>query len=148
MYNQSEFIEKGVMISVSLLKCQNLESLSTLKNLLTFIPNPVDIQEVLRQAICNIIYTSPQTSYWLFQHPDCLSPQIKNIREVIIEELSKKLLSWGLSPEEFHFNSEGRLRINSPCVNQFIKSREISSDEAILGLISVLIVNCNCCHEL
>lgn len=137
MYNQSELIEKGVVISVSLLKRQNLESLSTLKNLLTFIPNPVEIQEVLRQAICTIIHTSPQTSYWLFQHPDCLSPQV-NVREVIIEELSEKLLSWGLSPEEFYFNSEGELRINSTCINQFIKPREISSDEAILDLISVI----------
>lgn len=144
MYNQSELIEKGVLISVSLLKLRNLESLSTLKNLLTFIPNPVDIQEVLRQAICSIIHTSPQTSYWLFQHPDCLSPQVNNVREVIIEELSEKLLSWGLSPEEFHFNSEGRLRINCACGNPFIK---FSPDEAILGLISVLIVESNCCHE-
>ena len=147
MYNQSEFIEKGVVISVSLLKRQNFESLSTLKNLLTFIPNPVDIQEVLKKAICSIIYTSPQTSYWLFQHPDCLSPQV-NVREIIIEELSEKLLSWGLSPEEFHFNSEGRLRIKSEYVNQFIKPREFSPDEAILGLIYVLMIECNCCYEL
>lgn len=142
MYEKSDSIEKAVIISTSLLKRQNLESLSILKNLLTFIPNPHDIQKVWKIAICHLVNTCPQSSYWLFQNPDCLKPDI-NVREVIIEELSQKLLSWDLSPEEFYFNSEGRLIINSPKASQFIAPRELSCDQAVLALISFLILESN-----
>lgn len=139
MYNQSDAIEKGVMISVSLLKRQNLASFSTLKNLLTFIPNPLDIQEVWRRSICEVMNTSPQTCYWLFQNPDCLKPEI-NVRDIIIEELSKKLLSWGLSSEDFRFNSEGQLEIEPEIEIKIINSRQAAAEETILTLIYFLLV--------
>lgn len=146
MYHQSDAIEKAVIICVSLLKHQNLESLSTLKNLLTFIPNPSDVQEVWRRAINEIINTSPQTSYWLFEHPNCLKPEV-NVREIMIQKLSQTLLSWGLSSEEFYFNSEGKLEVNHATRNRLITPRQVSHDEAIVALIYSLLEPSPCYHE-
>lgn len=139
MYDQCDAIEKAVMISVSLLKRQNPDSFSTLKNLLTFIPNPLDIQEVWRRSICEIMKTSPQTCYWLFQNPDCLKPEV-DVREIIITELSEKLLSWGLTSEEFRFNSEGQLEMAPEIEIKIIKSDQVATEETILALIYFLLV--------
>jgi hypothetical protein len=130
--------DKAVMIAVSLLKRKNPPHIQTLKRLLTFIPNPNHIKDVLKTAVLELIYTSPQSALWLYQHPEVLEPEIQ-VREIIAEELQRKLLDWGYTPDDFYFTVYPELEVGESAKTDLLFSKPIPTDEAALTLIRALI---------
>ncbi|HEY9658311.1 MAG TPA: hypothetical protein V6C65_07660, partial [Allocoleopsis sp.] len=92
--------EKAVTIAISLLKQKSPKNIQTLKDLLTFIPNPNHIKAILKTAVIEIVHSCPQSALWLFQNAEVLEPEIQ-VREVIIQELTNTLRVWGYTSEEF-----------------------------------------------
>lgn len=97
--------EKAIAIAVNLLKHKNPRIVQTLKDLLTFVPNPNYTRDVLEAAVLELIYTSPQSALWLFQHPEVVNPHI-HVRQIVAQELTQKLLSWKYTLEDFNFTSD------------------------------------------
>jgi hypothetical protein len=130
--------DKAVMIAVSLLKRKNSPHIQTLKRLLTFIPNPNHIKDVLKTAVLELIYTCPQSALWLYQHPEVLEPEIQ-VREIIAEELQRKLLDWGYTPDDFYFTVYPELEVSESAKTDLLFSKPVPTDEAPLTLIRALI---------
>lgn len=130
--------EKALTIAISLLKRKNPQNIETLKNLLFFIPNPNHVKDVLAAAVIELIHTCPHSAFWLFQHPELLEPEIK-VREIVAEELTRKLLSWGYSPESFHFTSSYTLVISESKKCSLLSHQPSPTDRASFALIKTLL---------
>lgn len=129
--------EKAVTIAISLLKHRNPKTVQTLKNLLTFIPNPNHIKAVLTTAVIDLVRHSPRTAVWLFQHPEVLAPEIE-AREVIAQTLTQTVYAWGYTPKDFYFDHDYQLTMNEEIsLNQIIEARS-PEDRSVLILIAAL----------
>ncbi|WP_254173032.1 hypothetical protein [Planktothrix pseudagardhii] len=138
MYTYSQDFEVTINIAIALLKDKNVNNLSILKNFLSFIPNPNHIKEVLIKAVQAVVNTCPQTTLWLLQHPHCLEPEV-NVRDVIHQEISNKLLFLGLTLEDFTFDSEGYLVFPDSFKTELLKSSKIPlPNEDITLILTVL----------
>ena len=139
----SSHSKKAVTIAISLLKHKNPQTIQTLKEFLTFIPNPNHIKHVLTIAVIDLIYTSPESAFWLFQHPQVLEPEIQ-VRKIVAEVLTTKLLGWGYTLDDFCFTSDQHLETNETIKNTLL-SHDLfchpltSADEAPLTLIRFLL---------
>lgn len=138
MYTYSQDFEVTINIAIALLKDKNVNNLSILKNFLSFIPNPNHIKQVLIKAVQAVVNTCPQTTLWLLQHPHCLEPEV-NVRDVIHQEISNKLLFLGLTLEDFTFDSEGYLILADSLKAELLKSSKIPlPNEDITLILTVL----------
>ncbi|MBD2296929.1 hypothetical protein H6G06_26500 [Anabaena sphaerica FACHB-251] len=99
-------IEQLINIAVFLLKSHKPEAINSLKDFLTIVTNPEKIQHILIDAINQVIETDPETIYWLLKNPTYLQPEI-DIKVIVTQKLNKKLLTWGFTPEDIHFNDDG-----------------------------------------
>lgn len=136
----SYYNEKAITIAISLLKRKNPEHIETLKNFLTFIPNPNHIKDVLATAVIELIDTNPQSAFWLFQNSELLDPEIQ-VKEIIANELTKKFLSWGYSYEDFYFTSNYNLVIVESKKKSLFSDPPLPDDQASLSLIQLLLVS-------
>lgn len=134
----SSYNELAIIVAISLLKRKNPENIQTLKSFLTFIPNPNHIKNVLATAVIELIETHSQSAFWLFQYPELLEPEIQ-VREIIANELTKKLLSWGYKPEDFYFTNNYTLVINESKKCSLLSQRPLPDDEAYFTLIHSLL---------
>jgi hypothetical protein len=130
--------DKAVMIAVSLLKRKNPPNIQTLKQFLTFIPNPNHIKDVLKTAVLELIYTCPSSAFWLYQHPEVLEPEIQ-VREIIAEELRRKLLDWGYTPDDFYFAANPILEVRDGAKANLVCPETTPADKAALTLIYALL---------
>lgn len=138
MYSYSQDFEMTINIAIALLKDQNVNNLSILKNFLSFIPNPNHIKEILTKAVQAVVNTCPQTTLWLLQHPHCLEPEV-NVKDVIHQEISNKLLFLGLTLEDFTFDSEGYLVLPDSFKPELLKSSKFPlPNEDITLILTVL----------
>lgn len=140
MYNYSQDFEMTISIAISLLKDQNVNNLVILKNFLSFIPNPNHIKEVLTKAVQSVVNTCPQTTLWLLQHPHCLEPEV-NVKNVIHQEISHKLLHLGLTLEDFTFDSEGYLLLPDAFKQELLKSSKLPPPDEDITLIFAVLRN-------
>lgn len=131
--------EKAISIAISLLKRKNPQTVQTLKNLLTFIPNPNHVKAILTTAVTRLIYTCPQSALWLFQHPDVLEPKIQ-VREIIAQELTRKVLSWGYRLEDFYFTADHHLEMSEDTKRSLLSQQPEAVDEPVLTLIRALLM--------
>jgi hypothetical protein len=129
---------KAVTIAVSLLKRQDPTTIQTLKNLLTFIPNPNHVQRILVAAVIELVRTSPCSALWLFQHPKVLEPEL-HVREIIVQELTNKLCSWGYTLDDFHFTVDQRLETSEATRSSLLVYQPIPDDAAFLTLIQAFL---------
>lgn len=129
--------DKAVMIAVSLLKRKHPPTIQTLKNFLTFIPNPNHIKNILKTAVVELIYTCPHSAFWLYQHPEVLEPEIQ-VREIIAEELQHKLLAWGYTPDDFYFATSPMLAVRDGDKATLV-APETPADKAVLTLLHALL---------
>lgn len=120
---------QAIAIAISLLKRHNPHTIQTLKNLLTFIPNPNHIRKILTTAVIELVDNCPQSALWLFQHPDVLEPEI-DVREIIAKELTAKLLSWGYTANDFNFTDDYTLKINEATQNHLCPHMQPLEDNA------------------
>lgn len=131
--------EKAITIAVSLLKTNNSQTIQTLKDLLTFIPNPNHIKNVLASAVIELVYTYPESAFWLFQNPEALQSQI-DVKQLIAEELTNKLLSWGYTLNDFYFTTDYKLEVTEAIRQHFFRDEYTFTNEAVLILIRSLLV--------
>lgn len=131
--------EQAILLTTNLLRRQNSQTVKTLQDLLTFIPNPNHVKEILTAAVIRLIYSSPQSTMWLFQNPEVVEPQIQ-VRETIAQELAHKLLSWGYKLEDFHFTAERELAMSEAAKHSLLSYQPIPSDEPVLILVRALLL--------
>lgn len=131
--------EKAIAIAVNLLKRENPRIVQSLKDLLTFIPNPNYTKDVLEAAIIKLIYTHPQSALWLFQHPEVVEPQIQ-VREVIAQELTQTLLSWGYTLKDFRFTADYYLEMSESLKNSLLTCQQEAPDQAVVALVINLLM--------
>jgi hypothetical protein len=131
--------EKAVMIATRLLKHKNRQTVQTLKNLLTFIPNPNHVKDVLTTAVIKLVHDCPQAAFWLFQHPDVLEPEV-HVREIIVQELTNQFYAWGYTPEDFCFTADQHLEISEATQFSLLAHQPNSVDSATFTLIQVLLI--------
>lgn len=130
---------KAVKIAVSLLKRKSPQTIQTLKNLLTFIPNPNHVKDVLTTAVIELIHSCPQSAFWLFQHPEVLEPEM-HVRDIIIQELTSKFYDWGYTSDDFHFTDDQQLEINEATKSSLLSHNSSPVDEASLTLVRTLLM--------
>ncbi len=130
---------KAVKIAVSLLKRKSPQTIQTLKNLLTFIPNPNHIKDVLTTAVIELIHSCPESAFWLFQHPEVLEPEM-HVRDIIIQELTSKFYDWGYTSDDFHFTADQQLEINETTKSSLLSHNSSPVDETSLTLIQTLLM--------
>lgn len=130
--------EKAIAIAMSLLQQKNPQAIQTLKDLLTFIPNPNHTKEILTTAVVRLIYTCPESILWLFQHPEVVAPEIQ-VRDIVAQELTRILCSWGYALESFHFTSERYLVMQEDSRQLLLSGKNIPVNEPILILIRSLL---------
>ncbi|HEY9663583.1 MAG TPA: hypothetical protein V6C65_34480 [Allocoleopsis sp.] len=128
--------EKAVTIAVSLLKHKSPKTIQTLKNFLTFIPNPNHVKAVLAAAVINLVYHSPRTAAWLFQHPEVLAPEI-DVRQIIAQTLTQTVYTWGYAPQDFYFDDDYQIFINEEILVHNSEARS-PEDSSVLMLIAGL----------
>ncbi len=128
--------EKAVTIAISLLKHKSPKTVQTLKNFLTFIPNPNHVKAVLAAALINLVYHSPRTAAWLFQHPEVLAPEI-DLREIIAQALTQTVRAWGYASHEFYFDADYQLFMNDEILAYSREARSLE-DSSVLVLIAGL----------
>lgn len=130
--------EKAVTIAISLLKHENPATIQTLKNLLTFIPNPNHVKDVLKTAVIELVHRFPKSALWLFQHPDVLEPDIQ-VRKIIAQELINKFCAWGYNSDDFHLTTDCRLEINETTKLSLLSHHFPPVDPDSLALIQTLL---------
>ncbi|XHX75920.1 MAG: hypothetical protein RBJ76_15875 [Stenomitos frigidus ULC029] len=130
--------ERALIIAIILLKRQRPKNIQTLKDLLTFIPNPNHVKDILTTALIEVIYTNPQSALWLFQHPELLS-EIP-VRAIIAEELTSQALSWGYTAENFYFTADHTLEASESTQHALFAPQQIPVDESALALIRSLLM--------
>jgi hypothetical protein len=130
--------QKAITITISLLKHKNPQTIELLKNFLTFIPNPNHIKDVLTTAVIELIYVCPLSALWLFQNPTVLEPEIQ-VRKIISEEITHKMLAWGYTLDDFHFTANQRLEVSKRLQENLFSCKRTPADEAILSLIRALL---------
>lgn len=130
--------EKAVKIAVSLLKHKSPQTVQTLKDLLTFIPNPNHVKEVLTSAVIKLVHHCPQSALWLFQHPEVLAPEIQ-VREIIIQELTQKLYAWGYTSDDFYFTDDDQLEVDNATKYSLYAEPANSAETAAMVLIRALL---------
>jgi hypothetical protein len=130
--------KKAIAIAVSLLKHKSPQTIQTLKDLLTFIPNPNHVNNVLEIAVNRLIYSCPKSAFWLFQNPQLLAPEV-NVREIILRELMPKLLAWGYPQEDFHIADDYRLDVSDDTKHALLLHQPEPADEAMFMLIWALL---------
>lgn len=130
--------EKAIAIAVSLLKHKSPKNIQTLKDLLTFIPNPNRVNDILEIAVMRLIHVSPKSAFWLFQNPQLLAPEV-NVREVITRELMPKILSWGYPKEHFHIADDYRLNVSDDTKRALLLHHPEAADKSIFMLICELL---------
>lgn len=130
--------EKVIAIAVNLLKHESPRIVQALKDLLTFVPNPNYTRDVLEAAIVKLIYTYPQSALWLFQHPEVVEPQIQ-VREIIAQELTRNLLAWGYTLEDFRFTGDYSLEVSENLKSNLPACQQEPSDQAVVALITNLL---------
>ncbi|PZV00674.1 MAG: hypothetical protein DCF32_17170 [Leptolyngbya sp.] len=130
--------EKAIAIAITLLKRKSPQNIQTLKNLLTFIPNPNHINTVLAIAVMRLIYICPKSAFWLFENPQLLEPEV-NVRAIIIRELMPKVLSWGYPKENFHITDDYRLDVSDDTKHALLLHRPEPADESMFMLLCALL---------
>lgn len=131
--------EKAIAIAISLLKHKNPQTVQMLKDLLTFIPNPNHIKEVLAVAVIRLVHSCPKSALWLFRYPGVLAPEIQ-ARDIIAAEVTCKILSWGYSLEDFHFTNDNYLEVTEAAQQSLLSIRPNLNDELIFALIRALLM--------
>lgn len=131
--------EKAIAIAVNLLKHKSPRIVQVLKDLLTFIPNPNYTKDVLEAAVIKLTYTCPDSALWLFQHPEVLAPHIQ-AREIITQELTQQLISWGHTLESFRFTNDYSLEVSENLRSSLLACQQESPDKAVVALIINLLM--------
>lgn len=129
--------QKAITIAISLLKRNNPKTIETLKNLLTFIPNPNHVNGVLKTAVVELVYSSPHSAYWLFQHPELLEPELQ-VQEIILTEVINTLVAWGCASDEVSITAEQRLQMDDAVLDRLRSQCATPADEAVLTLVILL----------
>ncbi len=129
--------EKAIAIAISLLKHKNPQTTQTLKDLLTFIPNPNHVKNVLTTAVIELIDKCPQAALWLFQNPEVIEPEIR-VKEIIAQELTRKIVSWGYTAKDFHFTTDYALEMSDDAQRSLL-SQSFALDEPALLLVRALL---------
>lgn len=131
-----------IAIAVCLLKHQNPKTIQTLKDLLTFIPNPNHIKEILTRAVIQLTHTCPQSALWLFHHPDVVEPEIR-ARDIIAQEVAQQLLAEGYIAKDFFITTNYRLEMTSTAKQVFFANSAEIIEKPILSLIQALLLSDN-----
>lgn len=130
---------KAILIAMSLLKSENPQAIQKLKDLLTFFGNSKQVNNILTTTVLRLIYTSPPSALWLFRHPDILAPEVK-VREIVAQELTRKILSWGYTLEDFYFTSDSHLEMSKDIQRSLFSKQQDTEDELVLALIRALLI--------
>jgi hypothetical protein len=130
--------EKAIAITISLLKHKSPRTVQLLKDLLTFIPNPNHIKSVLTTAVIQLIYTCPQSALWLFQHPEVVAPEVQ-VREIIVQEVTRKILSLGYTSKDFRFTADHGLEMSHDSKQALLSYQASLTEEPVLNLIQSLL---------
>jgi hypothetical protein len=130
--------EPAIAIAVRLLKQHNPQTVQTLKALLTFIPHPDDINQVLSAAVLRLVHTCPKTALWLFRHPDVLAPELQT-RDIIAQALIHQALAWGYTGEDFHFTAHYALAVTAATRQALLSAQPHPDEESVFKLIRVLL---------
>jgi hypothetical protein len=131
--------EKAIAIAVNLLKHRSPRLVQSLKDLLTFVPNPDYSKDILEAAVIKLIYTCPESALWLFQHPKVLAPHIQ-ARKIIAQEVTQSLLSWGYTLENFRFTTDYFLEMSEDMKSSLLTCQQETPDTAVVGLIIDLLL--------
>ena len=102
-------------------------------------PNPNNIKRALITAVIRLTHTCSRTTLWLYQHPQVLEPDIQ-VKEIIVQEVTDKLLAWGYTSEDFYFTSEYVLVTTENTRQSLLSSSPSFQDEPIFALIRVLLM--------
>ena len=73
----------------------------------------------------------------MFQHPEVLAPHIQ-AEEIIAQELTQNLLSWGYTLEDFHFTTDYSLEMSEILKSILPASQQETSKQTVVALISNL----------
>lgn len=130
--------ERVVTIAVILLRSQNSQTVRTLKDLLTFIPNPNHANTVLATAIVQLIDTCPESTLWLLQHSSILEPDVQ-VKQIIAAELKRKLLFWGYTPEDFELTADCQIDMREAAKENLLNHQLASDDQQVATLIFSLL---------
>lgn len=131
--------EKAIAIAVNLLMHESPRLAQALKDLLTFVPNPIYTKDVLEAAVIKLVDTCPASALWLFQHPEVLAPHIQ-AREIIAQRLTENLLSLGYTLEDFHFTANYSLEMSESMKSSLLTCQQETSNQAVIALINDLLL--------
>ncbi|HEY9647643.1 MAG TPA: hypothetical protein V6C88_14805 [Chroococcidiopsis sp.] len=129
--------ENAIAIAISLLKLKNPRIIQKLKDLLTFIPNPNRVKNILEIAVIRLVHSCPQSALWLFENPEILEPDVQ-VRKIIAQELTRTVRSWGDGLETIQFTADYHLDLSDAAHDSLLSYQPKSTDISVLTLLYAL----------
>ncbi|MGK7874910.1 MAG: hypothetical protein AB4426_16905 [Xenococcaceae cyanobacterium] len=107
-----EGYESYIEIAVDVFQAQNQKLIDSLKDFLTFLPNPNYIEQVLAGAIYRLAEINPDACRWLLRNPSYLMPEL-DLVDLAKKMTLSKLQSHGFVEEQdFWFEANNKLQLS------------------------------------
>ncbi len=101
-----------IEIATDVLKTQNQTQLKALKNFLTALPSPTDIEAVLAETINQLAEVDLEACRWILRHPDYLMPELDVISLALEFALSKLKNQGFVLEEDFYLETSSQLGVS------------------------------------
>lgn len=101
-----------IEIATDVLKTQNKTQLNALKNFLTALPSPTDIEAVLAETIYQLAEVNLEACRWILRHPDYLMPELDLISLALEFSLSKLKNQGFILDKDFHLEASRQLWVS------------------------------------
>ena len=101
-----------IEIATDVLKTQNQTQLNALKNFLTALPSPTDIEAVLAETLDQLAEVDLEACRWILRHPDYLMPELDVISLALEFALSKLKNQGFVLAKDFYLETSSQLWVS------------------------------------
>ncbi|WP_199314257.1 hypothetical protein [Planktothrix sp. FACHB-1365] len=109
--NPGEVEQSYVELAVDILRVQRPESIQSLKDFLTVLPNPRSIEDVLIRAIYQLAEIDDQACRWILRHSNYLMPEL-DVKNYALQWVCFRLQAQGfVLNQDFQFTAPQHLQL-------------------------------------
>ena len=109
---KSEKYQSYIELAIDVFKTQDQVLLKSLKDFLTFLPSPIDIEQILAASIYQLAEVDSDSCRWLLRNPFYLMPELDLI-DLARKMTFSKLESYGFAEgEDFQLDNNNKLRLS------------------------------------
>lgn len=110
-----------IALAVEAFKAQDRRSLKALKDFLTALPSPVEIELVLAAAVWRTAELAPESCRWLLRHPNYLLPEL-DVVEMTVRAIFSRLQSHDLVQGQDFWLENTQLKLSETAKVQLLQS--------------------------